>query len=184
MLVITHHQRLLDYIVPDRVHVMAEGRIVRSGDKELARALEAARLCRFRPGVARARGVSRGGDRDHRSRPYRGCRRRATGTSRWSSPTPAMTVPRGLPGRGGRRRTGSATHGFPTRKDEDWRYTRLEPILDGAVRAGVARAPSQARTDGDQRTRRPVSVAPVWSSSMAASRPSSPASTGCPPVRR
>ena len=40
MLVITHHQRLLDYIVPDRVHVMAEGRIVRSGDKELARALE------------------------------------------------------------------------------------------------------------------------------------------------
>ena len=40
MLVITHHQRLLDYIVPDRVHVMAEGRIVRSGDKQLARALE------------------------------------------------------------------------------------------------------------------------------------------------
>jgi Fe-S cluster assembly ATP-binding protein len=40
MLVITHHQRLLDYIEPDRVHVMAEGRIVRSGDKELAVALE------------------------------------------------------------------------------------------------------------------------------------------------
>jgi Fe-S cluster assembly ATP-binding protein len=40
MLVITHHQRLLDYIVPDRVHVMAEGRIVRSGDKDLARVLE------------------------------------------------------------------------------------------------------------------------------------------------
>ena len=40
MLIITHHQRLLDYVVPDRVHVMAEGRIVRSGDKELARALE------------------------------------------------------------------------------------------------------------------------------------------------
>ncbi len=40
MLVITHHQRLLDYIVPDRVHVMTEGRIVRSGDKGLAIALE------------------------------------------------------------------------------------------------------------------------------------------------
>ena len=40
MLVITHHQRLLDYIVPDRVHVMTEGRIVRSGDKDLAVALE------------------------------------------------------------------------------------------------------------------------------------------------
>jgi Fe-S cluster assembly ATP-binding protein len=40
MLVITHYQRLLDYIVPDIVHVFAEGRIVRSGDKELALELE------------------------------------------------------------------------------------------------------------------------------------------------
>jgi Fe-S cluster assembly ATP-binding protein len=40
MVVITHHQRLLDYIVPDRVHVMAGGRIVRSGDKDLALELE------------------------------------------------------------------------------------------------------------------------------------------------
>jgi Fe-S cluster assembly ATP-binding protein len=41
MLVITHYQRLLDYIVPDRVHVLAGGRIVRSGGKELAHELEA-----------------------------------------------------------------------------------------------------------------------------------------------
>jgi Fe-S cluster assembly ATP-binding protein len=40
MLVITHYQRLLDYIVPDRVHVLAEGRIVKSGGKELAHELE------------------------------------------------------------------------------------------------------------------------------------------------
>ena len=40
-LVITHHQRLLEYIVPDRVHVMAQGRIIRSGGPELARQLEA-----------------------------------------------------------------------------------------------------------------------------------------------
>jgi Fe-S cluster assembly ATP-binding protein len=40
MLVITHYQRLLEYIVPDRVHVLSEGRIVRSGDKELAEELE------------------------------------------------------------------------------------------------------------------------------------------------
>ena len=39
-LVITHHQRLLDMVVPDRVHVMAHGRILRSGGPELARALE------------------------------------------------------------------------------------------------------------------------------------------------
>jgi Fe-S cluster assembly ATP-binding protein len=41
MLVITHYQRLLDYLTPDRVHVLANGRIVDSGGPELARALEA-----------------------------------------------------------------------------------------------------------------------------------------------
>jgi Fe-S cluster assembly ATP-binding protein len=40
MLVITHYQRLLDHIVPDFVHVLSEGRIVRSGGKELALELE------------------------------------------------------------------------------------------------------------------------------------------------
>ncbi len=40
MLIITHYQRLLDYIVPDYVHVLADGRIVRSGGKELALELE------------------------------------------------------------------------------------------------------------------------------------------------
>lgn len=39
-LVITHYQRLLDYIVPDSVHVMAQGQIVRTGGKELALELE------------------------------------------------------------------------------------------------------------------------------------------------
>jgi Fe-S cluster assembly ATP-binding protein len=39
-LLITHYQRLLDYIVPDKVHVMANGRIVKSGSKELALELE------------------------------------------------------------------------------------------------------------------------------------------------
>ena len=40
MLVVTHYQRLLNYIVPDVVHVLTEGRIVRSGGKELALELE------------------------------------------------------------------------------------------------------------------------------------------------
>ncbi len=40
MLVITHYQRLLNYIVPDRVHVLSNGRIARSGDKDLALELE------------------------------------------------------------------------------------------------------------------------------------------------
>src|SRR5213082_4188158 len=40
MLVVTHYQRLLNYIVPDQVHVLTDGRIVRSGGKELALELE------------------------------------------------------------------------------------------------------------------------------------------------
>jgi Fe-S cluster assembly ATP-binding protein len=41
IVLITHYQRLLDYIEPDAVHVLLDGRIVRSGDKSLARELEA-----------------------------------------------------------------------------------------------------------------------------------------------
>ena len=40
MIVVTHYQRLLNYIVPDFVHVLSEGRIVASGDKGLAAELE------------------------------------------------------------------------------------------------------------------------------------------------
>lgn len=40
IIVVTHYQRLLDYIVPDKVHVLARGKIVRSGDKSLALELE------------------------------------------------------------------------------------------------------------------------------------------------
>ncbi|HEY9628890.1 MAG TPA: Fe-S cluster assembly ATPase SufC [Coleofasciculaceae cyanobacterium] len=40
IVVITHYQRLLDYIIPDYIHVMANGRIIRTGGKELALALE------------------------------------------------------------------------------------------------------------------------------------------------
>lgn len=39
-LIITHYQRILDYVTPDRVHVLMDGRIVRSGGPELARELE------------------------------------------------------------------------------------------------------------------------------------------------
>jgi Fe-S cluster assembly ATP-binding protein len=40
MILVTHYQRLLDFVVPDFVHVLSQGRIVRSGGKELARELE------------------------------------------------------------------------------------------------------------------------------------------------
>lgn len=51
MLVITHYQRLLDYIVPDVVHVLINGQIVRTGDKDLAKQLE-------REGYSEVRGAS------------------------------------------------------------------------------------------------------------------------------
>ena len=41
ILLVTHYQRLLDYIVPDKVHVLVDGRIVKTGDAELAKQLEA-----------------------------------------------------------------------------------------------------------------------------------------------
>lgn len=52
MLIITHYQRLLDYIRPDRVHVLAAGRIVASGGPELAHELEAEGYDKFLPAAA------------------------------------------------------------------------------------------------------------------------------------
>jgi Fe-S cluster assembly ATP-binding protein len=52
LLVITHYQRLLDYIVPDQVHVLAGGRIQKSGGKELAVELEKSGYAEFASGAA------------------------------------------------------------------------------------------------------------------------------------
>jgi len=52
LLVITHYQRLLDYIVPDHVHVLAGGRIQKSGGKELALELEKSGYAEFAAGAA------------------------------------------------------------------------------------------------------------------------------------
>lgn len=53
MILVTHYRRLLEYVVPDRVHVLSEGRIVRSGGPELAREIEATG---YGPGLARSLG--------------------------------------------------------------------------------------------------------------------------------
>jgi Fe-S cluster assembly ATP-binding protein len=53
-LVVTHYQRLLNYIVPDRVHVLAGGKIVKSGGKELAHELEAKGYDWIKPGAGAA----------------------------------------------------------------------------------------------------------------------------------
>ncbi len=53
VLVITHYQRLLNYIVPDRVHVLIDGRVVESGGKELVHRLEAEGYERYEDAVSR-----------------------------------------------------------------------------------------------------------------------------------
>ena len=40
MLIITHYQRLLDYVVPDEVHIFNEGKIIKSGNRDLVKLLE------------------------------------------------------------------------------------------------------------------------------------------------
>ena len=50
--VITHYQRLLNYIVPDVVHVLSKGRIVRTGGKELALELEARGYAEYQEAAA------------------------------------------------------------------------------------------------------------------------------------
>ncbi|MEA2946489.1 MAG: Fe-S cluster assembly ATP-binding protein, partial [Alphaproteobacteria bacterium] len=52
ILLITHYQRLLDYIVPDIVHVLSKGRIVKTGDKDLALELEATGYAQYRDEAA------------------------------------------------------------------------------------------------------------------------------------
>jgi Fe-S cluster assembly ATP-binding protein len=58
ILVITHYQRLLNYIVPDYVHVLVDGRIVKSGGKDLALALEAKGYTWIEEEVASAQAVN------------------------------------------------------------------------------------------------------------------------------
>ena len=55
IIVVTHYQRLLDYIVPDFVHVLSEGRIVKSGGKELALQLEEKGYAQFEEAVGAGR---------------------------------------------------------------------------------------------------------------------------------
>jgi Fe-S cluster assembly ATP-binding protein len=58
MLVITHYQRLLNYIVPDRVHVLSDGRVARSGGPELALELEESGYADFGGDAARDEAAS------------------------------------------------------------------------------------------------------------------------------
>ena len=163
---ITHYQRLLNYIVPDYVHVLADGRIVKSGGKELALELES-----------------------RRGYGWLECAAEATAAA---SPRSMTAMPRGLDGslpppqRLGDTAAASACHGsprcaeralerfastgFPTPRDEDWKYTNVRAAREQPVFA--ARHPPQAEATGDQRGCADVCGGGIigWCSSTAASR--------------
>ncbi len=58
IVLVTHYQRILNYVTPDRVHILLDGRIVRSGGLELALELEAKGYDWVREEVQRAEGIS------------------------------------------------------------------------------------------------------------------------------
>ena len=130
-IVVTHYQRLLDYIIPDYVHVLSGGRIVKSGGKELALELESRATAGSRPAPSRSRHSHDAAGRE--ASPVGGVR-----PASWRS---AMAA--GPPGAG----RGDAL-GFPTVRDEEWRFTNVAPITGRRFQlAGASTGLSVARAD-------------------------------------
>ena len=117
-LVITHYQRLLDHIVPDVVHIMAEGRIIKTGGPDLALEVERTAMPtsrrRWRDGGA--------ADADEA-----GCDRGAAGRGR--------PGPRAGPGSARRatRRWRLREMGLPHRRDEYWKFTEPDTLVQPEV---------------------------------------------------
>ena len=121
-LVITHYQRLLDHIVPDVVHVMSRGRIVKTGGKELALELEAEGLRAISPRRRNERrnppdqdGGRAGLARYLCRRARRSCRARATVAALREA---AFKV--------------FEQQGLPHRRIEEWKYTDLRAVMRDA----------------------------------------------------
>ena len=162
MLVVTHYQRLLDYIVPDHVHVLVDGRIVRSGGPELALELETKatqqsnprRRCMIARGkllsfraesrVLAFRAVSaRAGRSEESALGFQGNSKVATATQALQHYLEGFaslekTAPsRQHPWLRKLRQDAFARFaetGFPTTRDEDWRFTNLATIAQTPFR--------------------------------------------------
>ena len=140
IVLVTHYQRLLDYVVPDFVHVLARGRIVRSGDRTLALELERrgydwiSEQARLKRVMTRATATLRS---DTRSHPARLSRRRRASCRR--APCRAARAARAP------QRAGASSAGRSAR-DEQWRYANLRAFErvrsfrpDAAARAAQRR---------------------------------------------
>ena len=113
IIVVTHYQRLLDYIVPDFVHVLIDGRIVQSGGKELALELEAKGYGWVEAEPAGAQGVAMAQVAE-RHETLRGGLRGVPPRCRRS--VPAALAPRARP-----RSQRFMARGFPTTREEEWK---------------------------------------------------------------
>ena len=138
MIVVTHYQRLLNYIVPDFVHVLSEGRIVKSGGKELALELEESGYAGL--GIRRRGGGGR-----------QGMTAVAEQTGNWLAEfTEAARRSPWLQALREAAFERFAELGFPTTHDEEWRFTNVAPIARTSFRGG--------RPAGDSRLRDPAGV--------------------------
>ena len=123
MIVVTHYQRLLNYIVPDYVHVLVDGAIVHSGGKELALELEEKGYgwLEKEPPPARAEaernhhGSDRPGKRPVQRQP-RGFEEKRPGEPGWLVKLRREAFER------------FSSLGFPTTRNEEWKYTSVAPI--------------------------------------------------------
>ena len=130
MLVVTHYQRLLNYIVPDYVHVLVDGRIVRSGGPELALELEDKGYGTYRSGSGRAspaRDENYEGAIEWQQQAHGNCKitQKASADSRNPLRATSLSWLRKL------RQDAFARFsetGFPTTRDEDWRFTNPAAI--------------------------------------------------------
>ena len=176
MLVITHYQRLLDYIVPDRVHVLSDGRVARSGGPELALELEQSGYAEFGDAAARLRkgtawSFRSSSSRRAPSRPFSTCSPRpsrgslapATLGSPICAPRRSTPMPRS-----GCRIAASRPGNIPTCAPGSPRLcrSRVRPASPSP------RLSSRGRSAPRSRASRPIG----WSSSKASSGPSCPTS--------
>ena len=125
-MVITHYQRLLNYIVPDRVHVLLDGRIVRSGGRELALELEVR--------LRRVRARSRAGGGLTMATTARRSIARARPIRRCSGPRCRSCPARAMPASGGCAKRLRALHGARAAgtKSEAWKYTPVGRLARAA----------------------------------------------------
>ena len=135
-MLVTHYQRLLNYIVPDYVHVMDGGRIIKTGGKELALELEHTRLRLGRAKSTRPRGRCVTTDDRRRSRDLeQSARRLMAQLDRWRS-SPAVAWLKALRAEAVER-VGVLT--VPTTRDEEWRFTDISALNRDVVSSGCAR---------------------------------------------